>query len=806
MIKLTINPESQSDTKFFQQSTISIGAGTSSNIDLPLADDSLSDIIIQIFQNNDIVTILNVANDPFVTLNGKSFGKKILHAKDRIHLGKTTIVFEGIVTHEEANESTESITSIKAQNHELHDHLPQDDDSDSSIDIDGLLRQVEILSAKEKPQPLEDVVSPLPKELSSTEESIAKEPPAEEPPIVENPLPVKQPSSLAAEIINAEEDNEDNDLPEGEKDGKEAALIAQPNNWSFLYKAVLTFIVFVFLLALMGYLNSREQSREDRVQAAEGVADVSMALAYAQVHNIKPHKQNWFDPEFLKNNLAAVVSSEYMSFANIDNQGQFSNCPYILRIYTSSDLSRFLVIAQPEASLLQYLVPRSAIVMDSEAMEMRLIADLKALNRLLLTQTILDTPQAAEISNLVSQGELLPLSSLSKKQSDQGFSPPKVLALVRPGAENKIYNSPRYYQFGEMIIKRAISLLQVVGNSHEVTRLQQEVKELSKFPNIVLYSSGGIQTALQAQKALTTFVPNNKLLTAYFTFDLKGKIRSSHLLLNDDYSGFFPKTQFMPTVSTAPHAYHEKVKDTESLDIAMRTLPEDHIAVNDQIDSKHPLYLQLMALAADRRQALDAITSQMIVLLNTHLEKGSLNFDSTFEEVWGLYQLVDKAQQDKMINGLEELYVEYANTMPLTQFIAYVKDRNLDTFAKSVLNDRKQLIEDPQQVLQQINQRLEAIKIAANLKQLDEAVESAAALLTLMNLPDPKQLMAFQNEMRNKTVGKFAEFLLSNEGKLPASEFNSENKAVLAHILKTALVTNQDEYDFYLNEFDQLSK
>src|SRR5262249_43379368 len=145
-------------------------------------------------------------------------------------------------------------------------------------------------------------------------------------------------------------------------------------------------------------------------------------------------------------------------------------------------------------------------VVDSKLMQLKKVADMKTLNRLLVNSNNLDNSNAIEVTNLVKHGELIPLNILAKKRKGQDFSPPKALILMRPGAENYIYNAPRYYQLGETILKRAIDLMEMPGSAYEMSRLKQDMSLLSKMHDMILYSSEGIQLTLDAQKAIAAFV------------------------------------------------------------------------------------------------------------------------------------------------------------------------------------------------------------------------------------------------------------------------------------------------------------
>lgn len=778
MIHLKITSKTHTETYSFNALQVSIGSGAS---DIKLPNESLQPIHVQIIEENGSFTILNVANDPFVTLNLLPFGKKAITNSDTIQIGETSIEFTG------------KLSPTKEEQKQA-DHSDEE-----SVDLEALLREVEEFDTFPEEQIEQQAFEPFSNQAS------------------EEPVLHKSSHTLESETPDSQEETfyhpqgtiievDDEVDTSSDKEAQEAIAhqVAEKKRRFF------TSLAFIFLLAalvgcVVAYLKISHESTKEQMIATEGVSDVAMALAYAQVNHIIPQKQNWFDPDFLKNNLASVLSTEYPSFANIDNQGQFQNCPYMLRIYTSADLKQFLVIAQPEATLFHWLFPKPAIAVDSKTMEMRMISNIRALNRLLANPNVLDSPNAAEISYLVRQGDPITLYSFGL---GKGFSPPKALALVRPGAENFIYNAPRYHHFGESLLKKAVSLLQIVGNSHEVTRLQQQMNELSKFPNFVLYSSQGMQKAIQAQKALATLVPNNPFLTAYLSLDANERITNSHLLLNEDYPDFFAQSalqqELHPTILSTMGAMN-KPPNTEVASLGSNESPLPLNDIDKEVDPSKPLFLQLSALTMERQRALKAVSDRIIVLLNSHNEGKAPVFSDTFSKLLTWYVQVDQQQQEKVMHELTELYREHSQ-MPLSQFSAYVRSAGLGIVAKESLHSFSQELNSIKLSAEQVKQQMKKIQDSTSFVELDHTVIETAALLNLNRLPDPEQLIKYQNEMRTETLQQLGKFILSPSSRLPPSAFLEENRALITHILKTAWVTDPDEYDFYLNEFDLLAE
>jgi len=464
MIKLTFLHDLPQGERIFLQERITLGANSA---DIVLSEGGLKTPHVELVVKNNEFWLYNLANDPFVQLNGTPFGRRRLKVGD---------IFK--------------VRSAQFRVNEIQLHAP--------------------VTAT-------PVYSPPP-------------PPPPEPPLTVPTLPVMQ-----APIIR-----ESSDIEELAAAIPKQAPISPPTPRSHLWKWVVSGVMLTLLLigavSTEFYMRTASTSEAEEMFAAEGLSDIAMALTYAQIHHIATQKQNWSDPDFLSNSLMALLSNTSLPCTNIDAQGKFSNCPYILRIYTSNDLTRFVLIAQPEASLSQWLIPKHAIIVDSNAMELRKTKDLKSINRLLASSCNMDNTLTGEIANLVQHGELIPLAAIARASGNEEFAPPRALAYLRPGAENLIYNAPRYHLFGETMIKKAIALDDMPENAHEISMLQSEMGILTRFKNMVLYSTEGMQPALEAYRGLTRLAPQGRFLTAYLTYSNSGKIRGSHLIIDAENS------------------------------------------------------------------------------------------------------------------------------------------------------------------------------------------------------------------------------------------------------------------------------
>ena len=95
MIKLTINSETSPIVHAFTKNTVTLGSGSSPEVDIILNEAGVEPIHLKFQEQDGLFLIQNVAKDPFATVNGMPFGKRILNNKDIIQIGKTLIEFYG---------------------------------------------------------------------------------------------------------------------------------------------------------------------------------------------------------------------------------------------------------------------------------------------------------------------------------------------------------------------------------------------------------------------------------------------------------------------------------------------------------------------------------------------------------------------------------------------------------------------------------------------------------------------------------------------------------------------------------------
>lgn len=492
MIKITVNPEKDPKNFAFSKDSIVIGDGSPESVDICFPSEGLHQTHVRVFVKDGQFFIANQANDPFVTLNGQPFGKKTLQLGDLLEIHNHILRFDEL-----------SIGHIEPVAEDSH------------------YPDIEALSADENPG------SWFPQNLEPIGNLQSKKTPPSASPAVD-------PHLEEAYQLNGDESAKRTE----KKEYKPSPPPPHPRRrWKMrLFKAA----IFTLMLGLTAsllmvgeiYLRSKNKSNQEEMSAAESLADYSMALIYARVYQPSLQKQNWVDPLFIKNNLIDLLSSKASPCGEIDPNGNFCDTPYFLRFYTNVDFSRFILIAQPIANLSQWLFPKDSLLIDSNQMILRRTEDLRQLNRLLALPNPLDGEKGEDVTKTIQNFPTLKLSDLAEALDKGDFTPPAGLKYLNPGAENLVYNAPRYYNLTNAFLNKTKAIISQPYGTHVATLLQNDLDALSKLPQLVFYTDTSMQDAIKNRKMLRKLSLQEPFFTAFLKKKDKRSFQSASLVLD----------------------------------------------------------------------------------------------------------------------------------------------------------------------------------------------------------------------------------------------------------------------------------
>lgn len=637
MIKITVNPDKDPKSYSFSKDSVVIGDGSPESVDICFPSEGLHQTHVRLYQKDGQFFIVNQANDPFVTLNGQPFGKKALQQDDLLEIHHHILRFDEL--------------SVRKED-------PHEESSFPDVTMDTQDENPSVWF----PQNL----APLNPEPVSTPAQTPKESVAH----------AVDPRIEEAYQLNVEE-------PVKRTVKKEYKPVTPPPRKRWKMRALKIALVSLLLLTvgsllMVGeiYLRSKNKSDNEELTAAESLADYSMALIYARVYQPSLQKQNWVEPQFIKNNLIDLLSSKASPCGEIDPQGNFCSTPYFLRFYTNVDFSRFILVAQPIANLSQWLFPKDILLIDSQQMVLRKTEDLRQLNRLLASPNPLDGEKGDEVTKTIQGFSILKLSDLAEGMEKDDFNPPAALKYLSPGAENLVYNAPRYYNLTNAFLKKTKAIIAQPYGTHVAALLQNDLDALSKLPQLVFYTDTSMQDAIKNRKVLRKLALQEPFFTAYLQQKDKRSARNARLVLDSKLE----ETEHETELAEQPFF---KPKSTPI--IQEKSDPTTQFIREKAVEAKQiliPLLRSLNTLLADAEERDSVFISPLFYQLVENYNEQKSKIAEAIQK-----KIKNNADSEKLLReaGLWDLYQQYLSEQAKPQKKASVSERwkalqNVDGF------------------------------------------------------------------------------------------------------------------------------
>lgn len=632
MFKLVETSEGSKKSHLFNEDTLLIGDGLTSSVHLSFPGRGLKPEHLRIEKKGSDFFVINLANDPFVSINGLPFYKKKLTFGDILKIKQIELTLGDDLT-----PPAPVVQQVE----------PAAKPIDPDLELQRELKKLEELT----PVPLE---RPLELEEEPEQEIVT--------------VPIKKVKNEPKAKRSLKDVDYLTEKSPFERDKRPFSFPTPKKPFRYLRYFSIFFGIFIITTLIVGlesYLRASEESSHEELMTAESLSDIAMAFTYAQLNHISPQKHNWSDPEFIQNNLLATLPYGSASSLKLDAHGVFGNTAYLLRVYTSNDLSRFLLVAHPAPSWIQWLIPKNSIIVDSTTMELRKINDLKTLNRILANLNTLDGVNAGQISELVKKGDLIPLSQLAKGVRKPDFAPPKAVQFLRPGAENLIYNAPRYHYFSDQLIKKVSHFALLETSSHELQMLKSELEILKKLPNLILYTTDGIESATRTLKGLKEIQPDANYLLAYLKYDTKGTIRSSQIIMDKE----------VPKVEEEVNAIAKPVSvsitpDAPNVQLNYGSIPAEEVAMADiplqtllepPPKLKTPLEHAITSIYKEQKARIDTAKASVEKALKQYLDSGKKSDQKKYESALKAFEKEKQEAERKAKLELLSLLYEFDN-------------------------------------------------------------------------------------------------------------------------------------------------
>lgn len=864
MIKFILDPEGSNETQLFDQDSVSIGAKKQNippgTIDWVVEGDVFDDFLISVQKEENNFIVVNKSSSSNPLLNGSPFDSSPLYPGDHISVGATVIEFHGenIGGEEEEEEENFDIESELEKIADLFDdeEIDEDDDSPSldlsEEDIEGFLEEVDSLeifeeeesedsSSEEKKSEAENPAEIASKALKeSTDHGIALE---------EEEIDEKLASLIdqntsneslegSLDHINLNEGEEETDalakqgLEEEsgewksitqrvaeyeEEEESEAGFLDDDiyareedlyeKNRSPFYKFMVaaTILILVSGACTLGTIVVlRKGNTKKEIIAARGVCDISVALLHARAKGSLPYNNDPMDSDFLEENLISVLTPQYRLISPIHAENTtLQEESYRLHVIARTDLSKFVVLALPQPGLRQTLSPLPCIITHSEEMTPARSFRGEEWEQLIASTRYIEELTEEKLESLSRGMEPIRLSALDDDKGTQGFTLPPEIGHFLKEATTKIYNAPRYFSLTEPITNLLVPASSGNLTAREETIFSKSFYHLTSLPFLILYTTKA--DVDEAKEALGSGrLSRSPLVGQVFVNAGSELITDVAITLDEDTEKISQYIQEQEILRESLPSFKTSSAKEYSTPIQKRIL----------IDHDHPLVITLSDEASRRQEALTEVSQQIESLLEEHSRREVPSFEEKQKRLVKKYISISHDYQTKITTILERIYMDHVGenkAYDRETFLAAVKAADLESLIPANIDLSS---EDPEELGSLLELRNEeeccfesligAIKDSASLAQLNELVKECAKTIQDKRQSNPEFAIAKHESLRSETLKKVGELLLSPKETVVSQTFHEQNRSILNEVFDNADISDLEERQYYLNEFDLL--
>lgn len=557
------------------------------------------------------------------------------------------------------------------------------------------------------------------------------------------------------ETKKIEEDDEDiaysvsSDKPSFLKAEKNIPVEKKKSYISSLLNLLVLSACILFASVIVGtltYLAISEKSLNHEKKAALGISDVAMALTYAKNKGIPLDQGNLLEPDNI-NNLIKQVVPEGKADILLSQEGSFEKIPYFLRIYFDAQFKRFLIIAQPSARLIQTLIPRPALLIDSNSMQLHKVSDLRHLNRLLVNANTLSEIEDDLFESLVLQSPVVNTTFLANSLPNHGFNLPPEIAFIPGASPYRVDLLPRYYS---------------------IQRSLESTDTSSMLPPHIVYVEGGIDVALRERKKLLE--KNRNSTPPWIGYFNSSDFSDPHLLILSSI-----KTDDIALTDFEDETFESKGEQKETLFEEMLNIKENNTLLIKK-DEETPLGLYLSFG--------DDSTSKRDLLFIVH------NYFSALER-----KIIER--QSALDEALFNLYNEWViqkKTLSPQEFFETLDNSSLEVGLVS-FNEIS------------FEEGIKKIQEADSIVEIDATL---VALLNYNTNKDSVPQETILKKIRPLVIQKLELFMwcgnqdpqedLNDEALLNQERENFKKSAALWYLLKRIGLEDSDTLEIYMNE------
>lgn len=542
-------------------------------------------------------------------------------------------------------------------------------------------------------------------------------------------------------------------------------------------------IVFIAVINVGLYKHFSEKYSVEESDVSRILSEMAMVIKSSQNTDNDILKSGPIAIDTIQDNLKYIETSSYQLLSEFSNLKDFTSPGYEIFVKFSNQFDRFVLVAQPNSSLMASILSKPALFVDGQNMELFSFSkNLVALDALKLRDQILTDEQVISLEDLKKKSEQVPLLQLNKT-IEYGFAAPIDLEIVADKAGYKIYNAPRFFLFTNQVVSKLAALGRGEIYKRDIEELDEKLKVLANFDQLVLYASQGAPMALNAYKGLKKYFPQYKFYIGYLEINAtNGRVRSARLV---------PQNDLMQAEAS--------ITKDDSI------VPVD-LGLKEGIKRENFFYKELSSLIQSKEAKLQKITDEINALASRFVSSTEFKSNESYKELEENYSVSNRQADVEISTKIQELYDSSPELNDQKILFRVIDQLHINYLVPTAIK------KTDSGMVNQISDQLSAEKVTELLADfhqisdwelLKKTCDTIYQILNSGNINASDEFY-FRKNFKEQLLTKLESLILTPIQEGSAHDIQKIDKSSIQNLLHMADVDSQEEQNFYLEEFDKL--
>jgi hypothetical protein len=558
------------------------------------------------------------------------------------------------------------------------------------------------------------------------------------------------------------------------------------------FKFFLSILVIFSAILAFSYSRLLDRNSNDQRHMREVISDLSISLADIKINN--KQSDDLVSLSELSKNLQTFLPQGYWKECSVKkfiNNSKDSS--YNLHFFHSKDLQYFFTIAIPKKSFTQSLLPQPSIYLHSDQFQIRSDFKIEYWESLTKQMSFLDKHLNYKLFDSTRGSHVWSLKSLEGENTKGSFTPPQDIEHISLDSDTLIYNAPRYYKLTLPVTLAAQHSIAQNSSEDSLKALHETLLPLLVFNNIIIYAPEGKQQALSTFYQIKLANPIHQARLGFIDFTPNYTIKDRFLILPKDVSLYTSEKGILPPEELYKLKQVKQKKLQETGLAFLEKTPDYLLTPINVLKEKKALsekfHKELKALLEQQESIPENVLvekrKQLSLAIEAHFSRLKDRLNSSISNAYATF----KALHPKKSNSL---------------FFKQLVNNKLDPYLSQKLKHSLSLV--PKQLIERKNiQKLSnEILTTESLNSLLRILKQAHEIIKEEEFEAPMDRLVIENTIRESSLKKLKIFIFQPSTKIKTSDNFLKDRDVFQDILSYSFLSDEQQRNFFLNEFDQL--